>query len=557
MTAQGEQNAAAAIRVVFNGPALAGIGATTDAGLVPAKYHALPWSPKDKVKVNIGEGVDTLSYTYEGEAPTGQVKLAHAIKVAVHNVDNIFGWDAAIGVNNAITQDVKDIMKRDCIAIVFVMIAHGYYDKECREMTPGEKNAVASAALPDGMIDNILNTETLNRAATFILARMHTKYQTNHVLGGRPMQASMASAVRAFYGVSPGVDRDNTSKEKASAIATMLHWALHPANERLLIPAVIDGSFIDTAYAHKMGPKVTALGKEEYFSIRAKTPPASTHHYYVAASAVQHLEPLGILPYMPTVAQMKDIKTGWLLIATHGARLHPAARHWGLQRISANQKLVEPVCADLGYAIKKLMPNSSLAASPILAKEEALNSQWKAFVDAIRASMDKRGEEMLDKGIMEDIKRSILPTKGDTAEIVSVKRLMIQASTAPSADGGSDGGDEQEYDPNYSDDDDDDAAGGAGVEGHGDGSDDDEDGDGNDPPGAGGAAGIDEGGEPERDDTLATGGTSEPTEQPHPKAERTFRTPTKDKRPAKLQRSPARAGTRDPRSTRGGKAATR
>jgi len=460
-----DPSAASAIRVIFNGPALAGIGATTDAGLVPAKYHALPWSPVDKVDVKIADGVETIKYTYPGDAPSGNIKLANAIKTAIYNVDNIYQWESTIGVNNSIPQDVKDIMKRDCVAILFVMMAHGYYDGECREQTKDEKKAIASATIPDGFIDTVLNAEALNRAATFILARMHTKYQTNHVLGGSPMQASVASAVRAFYGISPGVDRDATARAKCDAVANMLHWALHPANERLLIPAVIDGSFITSARVHAHGPKVTALGKEEYFAIRAKTPPASTHHYYVAASAVQHLEPLGILPYMPSVAQMKDIKTGWLLIATHGAKLHPAARYWGLTRISANQKLVEPVCADLGYAVRKLMPNSSLAASPILAKEEALNTQWKAFIDSIRASMDQRGEEMLDQGILEEIKKSIMPTRKDSDEIVSVKRLMIQSTSASSADDadGDQDDDDSEHDedtrtdePDQSDDDHDD-----------------------------------------------------------------------------------------------------
>jgi len=418
--------ASQAVEVLFNGPALAGIGATTDAGLVPSKFHVLPWDPVRKSVINIEETNGEVVYDIMGSGCNLSLPVGEALAYAQYNVDNIFGIDAFLSNVNAMTESEKEILRRDLIAITFLMTAYGYYDGECRKSTHDEHLAAVNVAFTEEQYGAVLNTGVINRAATFILARMHTKYQTNHVLGGSPMQASMASSVRAFYSVSTSGPSDVATKAKLNAYATCLHWALHPANERLLIPAVINNSKITTALGHYNGPEVVALSKEEYFTIRANTPPASTHHFYVAAAAVQHLEPLGILSYLPTINQMKDIQTGWLLIEAQGARLHPAARHWGLQRITANQKIVEPVCADLGYAIKKLMPMSSLAESPILKKEDALNATWKRFVDALRAAMDQHGETMLDGKILDDIKASIMPSKKDDTLVLSVKKLLIQ-----------------------------------------------------------------------------------------------------------------------------------
>jgi len=415
-----------AVEVLFNGPALAGIGATTDAGLVPSKFHVLPWDPVRKSVINIEEVNGEVTYDIIGDGCNRTLPVGEALAYAQYNVDVIFGIDTFLADINAMTEAEKEILRRDLIAITFLMTAYGYYDGECRKSTIDEHTAAVNVAFTEEQYGSILNTEVINRAATFILARMHTKYQTNHVLGGSPMQASMASSVRAFYSVSASGSGDVATKAKLKAYATCLHWALHPANERLLIPAVINNSKITTALGHYEGPEVVAMSKEEYFTIRANTPPASTHHFYVAAAAVQHLEPLGILSYLPTISQMKDIQTGWLLIEAQGARLHPAARHWGLQRVTANQKIVEPVCADLGYAIKKLMPMSSLAESPILKKEDSLNATWKKFIDALRAAMDQHGETMLDGKILEDIKASIMPSKRDDRLVLSVKKLLIQ-----------------------------------------------------------------------------------------------------------------------------------
>ena len=134
----------------------------------------------------------------------------------------------------------------------------------------------------------------------------------------------------------------------------------------------------------------------------------------------------GVLEYIPDPSRLKDIITGFHMILSHGAKLHPAARYWGLERITANQKLVEPLCADLGYAVRKLMLGSSLADSPILAKEDALNGSWRGFIDSLRAAMDKQGEEILDEGIMKKIIDKIAPSAPDVPEAAAITRLLIR-----------------------------------------------------------------------------------------------------------------------------------
>jgi len=41
--------AAEQLRLLLNGPVVAGVGATVDAGLHTDKYHVLPWNPDKKV----------------------------------------------------------------------------------------------------------------------------------------------------------------------------------------------------------------------------------------------------------------------------------------------------------------------------------------------------------------------------------------------------------------------------------------------------------------------------------------------------------------------------
>lgn len=416
--------AANELRVLLNGPVVAGVGATVDAGLPTDKFHVLPWDPKKRITAEIVEGKDGLSLKLDkaGKPYTGTID--DLLKFASWNVASILNIDNVLAKAATATNDFKANLRNDMVAIVFLQLAYGYYSDECRAATSTEKKAIEALQIPEATRSEIINVNRLNRAATFILARMHTKYQTNHAIGGTPMQASIASSVRAFYGVSPSSARSPAAMALVSVIADCLYWAVHPANETLLIPAVIQNTGITRTEVHFHGPEVTFMAVEEYFAIRARTPPAATHHFYTAAAAIKLLEPIGILPYIPDPNRTKDVVAGLKMIAAFGARLHPAARYWGLDRLSANQKLVETICSDLGYAVRKLMPASSLAASPILAKEDGLDASWKGLIDALRAAMDDRGKELLDKKIFEEIKKSIAPEAKQLDGISEIKGYL-------------------------------------------------------------------------------------------------------------------------------------
>jgi len=413
-------SAADRIRTVFNGPLIAGIGATTDAGLSRDMYHRVPWDPKNIAPVNIIEDDVGTRFSYDPNIGWGFISDVEALRWAKYNVDVIYRarekWDTIA----AMSEDYKDMLRRDMITILYVAMSHNYYLLETAQATKEESQATKELTADD--MDVFVNVATLNRAATWIMARMHTKYQTNHVLGGTPMQASMASVARALLGI--GETRTTEARNRYEATASALHWVLHPLNEQLLIPVAIVKTHIRHAMTPIGGPPPVTMMVDEYFQIRATTPPASTHHFYVCSAAIRHLDPLGILQYLPQPSRMLDISTGWLMIAAHGAALHPAARFWGLKRISANQKLLEPLAADLGYAVRKIMPGSSLAASPILAKEDQLDGGWKTLVDAIRSAMDKKGEELLDPALIEEVKKAIAPTKGDVTMIPRIKAYL-------------------------------------------------------------------------------------------------------------------------------------
>lgn len=419
------------IRSMFNGPALAGVGATTDAGLSTAKYHILPWDPIDRTEMLhavSGNPQRAVFFAKDQDADVWTDWSAKELfKYAVMNVENVLGGISFFDQYPAVDERTRTDLLADATVIIFLSLSYNYYHNECRAANKAEYEA--SQKVPTALMKELLTTERINRAATFIAARMHTKYQTNHVVGGTPMQASMASAAKAFYQV--GVGKSTEAIQRAKAVAAVMHWALHPLNETLLIPLVIHNSRIQRSYVHREGPEPQELALDEYFDIRANTPPSSSHHFYVCAAAVRLLEPMGVLNWLPQPSRLEDVKTGFGMIRVYGAALHPAARYWGLDRVTSNQKLVEPLCADLGYAVKKLMPASSLAASPILQKEDALDAGWKAFIGALRAALDEKGGQLIDEATMQHIQKAIAPAHTDSGVIREVAGLLQGAPPDP------------------------------------------------------------------------------------------------------------------------------
>lgn len=250
-----------------------------------------------------------------------------------------------------------------------------YHASEARVMNETELAAVDNMDLTPLDLSIYTNTVHFDRAATFIMSRVHTKYQTNHAVGGNPIQASVAASVRAYYEVSGATSRSNDAKELLDAVVKGIYWATHPVNEALLLPSVIRNTRIDGAYVPRDGPAPQYLPTEEYFDIRANTAPAGTHHFLVAAAAIKALKPFGLLALLPEPARLQEIEDGLALIETYGAALHPAARHWGLNKQSVSQKTVEPLCADQGYAVKKTVEEQLIKGVPY--PEEGGPTEWR------------------------------------------------------------------------------------------------------------------------------------------------------------------------------------
>jgi len=431
------------LKDILNGPVVAGVGATVDAGLTTEKYHALPWDPNVRTEVSLVSTDTGLTVVGAPSTAVYTDTLANLIRIAIWNTENVLNITELFAKAASVSDEIKANLKTDIVAILFVMLAYGYHGQESRILSADEVANCATIAVSPEMQEGIINVTRLNRAATFILARMHTKYQTNHAIGGTPMQASMASAVRAFYGISPSSAKAASAVETVRLISDCMYWALHPANETLLIPSVIANTRITTTHIATHGPPVSLIPVEEYFQIRARTPPASTHHFYVCAAAIKQLDPIGILVYLPEPSRTSDVLSGLQLIELHGAALHPAARFWGFDRVTSNQKLVESLCADLGYAVRKLSPASSLAASPILMKEDALDSAWKGLIDAIRAAMDERGKELLDKKVFDELKAKIAPTKAVLEGIDAIKGYLTTGRATDDYDEDSDSDDDE------------------------------------------------------------------------------------------------------------------
>jgi len=419
---------AARISTLFNGPLLAGVGATVDAGLVRSKYHVLPWDPAKKVTMNITEKDGKVFLSGGGKRKAANLDDAAVYRMAKFNVDTIYGIQASLDDNPNMESDEAATLRMDMIALVYLMIAYGYYGGECRAATEAERKVILGLPATDDEIDEVITLERLNRAGTFLLARMHTKYQTNHAIGGSPISASVASAVKAFYGITAAAVRQDAAKKRLKTITDVLYWAVHPANETLLIPSVIKNSQIKSTTVHAEGPRITMMDTEEYFAIRSRTPPASTHLFYVCAAAAKAIEPIGILPYMPDPSRLEEVVAGLTVIERLGAALHPAARHWGLERQTANQKIVETLAADLGYAVRKLLGITTLAASPLLSKEDGLDSGWKTFIDSLRSAMDDRGKELLEDTVMQAIKDKIAPKAATIKGMPQIKGYLTSGS---------------------------------------------------------------------------------------------------------------------------------
>ncbi|POS85196.1 hypothetical protein EPUL_003123, partial [Erysiphe pulchra] len=347
---------------------VAGVGASVDPGIPRGEYHPLPWDITEKSLVRIVDaGRNTpVEIEVDKRIPWYEIDTEEVLKIAKYNLEHVFNFQESIIAKFNIEKKHADSLYKDMLCILTIMISLNYHHAETRVMTDTEKKTVANSTITadDTAIYN--NTMHFDRAATFIMSRVHTKYLANHA---------------------------NTQ--------------------------------IKGAYVPKAGPLPSYLPAEEYFDIRSDTAPASTHHFLVAAAAIKAIKLFGLLRLLPEPTRLVEVSDGLQLIRDYGAALHPAARYWGLNKQSAGQKSVEPLCADLGYTVKKLLPNSSLKNSPILRKEDQLNGAWKTVIDSIRIELDKRSETMVSAKVLKMITTRVAPRINKEPNTDRIFRLMV------------------------------------------------------------------------------------------------------------------------------------
>ncbi|KAI6249787.1 hypothetical protein HI914_01875 [Erysiphe necator] len=325
---------------VLNGPIVAGVGASVDPGLPRSDFHALPWDISDKVLAKIIEGTPDTPVRIAVDKRTQWRELANEdiLMIAKFNINNVFKFNETIGSAYSIGKGDLNNLYKDMLCIMCITISMNYHSAETRVMTDVEVAAVNNMEITPLDLSIYTNTVHFDRAATFIVSRVHTKYQTKHVVGGSPIQASIAASIRAYYGVSANTGKNTDAKELLDAVVKGVYWATHPINEALLLPSVIRNTRIEGAYVPRNGPEPQYLPTVEYFDIRAHTAFAGTHHFLVAAAAIKALKPFGLLALLLEPARLQEVEDGLALIEAYGADLYPAARYWGLKKQSASQK---------------------------------------------------------------------------------------------------------------------------------------------------------------------------------------------------------------------------
>jgi len=401
------------LRSLFNGPPLAGIGATADKGLLPSTYHILPYAADINSVTALDYKPGTATVHPSWDIPTvnsfAHLDVDTLIRYAKYNVNSVYGLDNHIRDVVAADPSFGPLVTHDLMSIYILMAGCNLYYTECRAATAAELTAIQAIQVTDTDRAVLVSAEQMNRAATFIMARAHTKYQTNHAVGGSPAQGSMGATLRWAYDISVLQSSNVTTTAKARAATSAVYWALHPLNEPATIPFIVEGSKITSAKFHTAGPPPVIPVADEFFRIRRKVAPASAHNFGLCVAAMSLLSPLGILAHFPEQVRFKLLINGFQLVEAHGARLHPAAHFWGLERVSANQKDIETLVQDLGYAVTRLFPLTTLAKAPAFSRTDVVSTVWKTLIDALKVKMDEEGSKLLDDATFQSIQKQIAP----------------------------------------------------------------------------------------------------------------------------------------------------
>ncbi|POS86977.1 hypothetical protein EPUL_001547 [Erysiphe pulchra] len=339
-------SAYANLKALFNGPIVCGVGASVDAGLARDQFHALPWNIDRKVAVKITENAshERLDIQTSEDIAWKKMTAVNILRIARYNVEVVFKFKESIVDKYQLENAVANQLYQDALSILVILTALNYYGDECRTMTDDEERNALQFELTDTQKEIYKKSFFTERGCTFIIARIYTNYQTNHAIGGNPIQASMASAVNSYYNVSHASARSVSDKNKLEAITKVIYWATHPVDEApaLLIPA----------------------------------------------------------------------------------------------------RQIKSLCADLGYAVRKLLPKTGVGKSSIMSREYQLNIAWKTTIDSIRLELQEAQGKMAGSEAMKMIMKRIAPFVISESWMNQEKDGAPDIGPAGSDDDDSDSGDD-------------------------------------------------------------------------------------------------------------------
>ncbi|KAI0999976.1 hypothetical protein K3495_g8225 [Podosphaera aphanis] len=309
-------------------------GSFQEAELLRNKYHVMPWETEERVTGRFEQcpGSEGLRVRHGKNNRWSSQDRHTLVRATKYNVESIYRFDETMEKYALVDTAARQALYDDMVTIVAIMMTSGCYLEECRPMTELERSTTEHINATDDELAYCITSERCRRAARFIAARVHTKYQTNYAIGKyvngmTSLQASIASAVREMYDISSMSSKTSEAKAFLEAIKSAIRWSLRPVNELWILPFVIKNSRVRKAETHACGPKPDSTILKDYFNMRPLTSSASTHKFYVAAAATKQLEPLGFLSYLPEPQQLKDVESGLAMIEIRGAALHPAVTY--------------------------------------------------------------------------------------------------------------------------------------------------------------------------------------------------------------------------------------
>lgn len=435
------------IASAFNGPPIIGIGGTTDQGLPAALHHRIPYDPSQYVYYTLDSpnrvtskdqftneryALDSAKLTQAG-SHFRSVSSAACRRYSDYNIEKVLNIKRVAADTGVSDPELISRVRRDVQTILSMMLCYNLYAGECVKNYKDVKDHRDELTQSDW--EATISADQVNRGLTFLAARAHTKYQTNHSMGGDEAQGAVASCIRAYYSLSSPRGAKEEDRRRYQFVYKCLYWAMHPVNEPLLLCQILERHSLNEIKVHAFASPPEIFQLAEYMTIRGTITAATTHVFSVGAQAALRLRDFNLLAYLPNPSRLVTLARGFKQAQFYGAACHPAARHWGVNKVSLSQRSVQDVVADLMYAIKQLFPADTLAASPLARDDSNVNVTWKTFIDGLKAKIDESVKEMVSPETMKDVLPSLTPGTKEYAPKVLDVLLLKNAAEIIRGDG--------------------------------------------------------------------------------------------------------------------------